>query len=210
MAHSKVGICNMALAILGADAIRAFDEKNKRARMADVFFDITRDYLLSVFDWPFARSIIQLQEVDTPDIEVPDWATVYNYPSDCRSPRDILPSGSRTRWEVIGNYILVEPARSLESERHLKYTKSEVDTSMYSDTFVNLLALSLAVRMCMPITQDKVLAKELKDQLRIEQLNAWESDANMGNDYRAHDEDPNNDTFVNPEGWWEDDELRIK
>ena len=52
---SKIGICNLALAHLGADSIRSFEETNKRARMADVFFDQVRDYLLSKFDWPFFR-----------------------------------------------------------------------------------------------------------------------------------------------------------
>ena len=41
------------------------------------------------------------------------------------------------------------------------------------------------------------------DQFNIEQANAWESDANIGEDYREPDELPENDTFVNVDGFYD-------
>lgn len=200
MGYSKIGICNVALALLGAAPIRDFNESNKRARMADVFFDRTRNYLLSKFDWPFARKYEQLQQLaDTGTMTVPEGMYPYKLPSDCLNPRDLAPPGSHDPWLVMGNVLYCEKT----SDVFLFYTQKSVDPSLYSDTFADLLALAMAVKMCPAITQDKALTKVLKDQLREEQRDAWESDANIGNTYREYDEDPNNDTFVNPDGYTE-------
>lgn len=208
MAVSKIEICNVALAMLGADAIRSFDEKNKRARMSDVFFDFTRDYLLTKFDWPFAKRFVKLQPLDdtvtiggiTTDRVVPDGMYPYQLPADCHTPRDMHPPGSKDPWDVMEDvfYCKVEPTE--ESAVYLYYTSAQIDVSKYSRTFNNLLALGLALKMCPAITQDKQLTAALGEQFAIEQQNAWESDANIGNMYREHDEDPNNDSFVYPDG----------
>lgn len=203
MSVSKIEICNIALAMLGADAIRSFDEKNKRARMADVFFDFTRDYLLSKFDWPFAKKFVELKPMDDTQVireDVPEGMFRYKLPSDCHTPRDLSPKGSKDMWFIMGSamYCSIDPDSG--SKVYLYYTRQELDTAKYSPTFSNLLALGLAVKMCAPVTQDKQLQTALQDQFRIEQANAWESDANIGNEYREFDEDPNNDSFVYPDG----------
>lgn len=213
MAISKIDVCNLALASLGADAIRSFDEHNKRSRMASNFFNSTRDYLLSKFDWPFARKYAKLEEVDsiTAEIDVPEGFTIFGIPSDCRTPRDILPEGSKTPWSVVGLYIMIPTGFSsnYSGNVYLKYTHQALNTLIYSDTFSNLLALGIAVRMAPAITQDKTLTNILYEQYAREQLEVWESDANIGNAYRMHDEDPNNDKFVYPDGHLDlDDESR--
>lgn len=200
MAYSKVAIANLALATLGADAIRSFDEKNKRARMSSNFFDSTRDYLLAKFDWPFARGFKKLNEVDMMDIDVPAGMKVYQLPNDCRTPRDLWPPGSKTPWRIAADRLYTPTTGTI----YLYYTVQEVNTALFTDTFVSLLALGMAVRMAPAITQDKNLSKILYEQYQTEQLESWESDANIGEDYRSPDEDPNNDTFVYPDGYWHD------
>lgn len=196
---SKIEICNVALAMLGADSIRSFDENNKRARMADVFFDFTRDYLLSKFDWPFARKFAKLQPLSTDEMTVPEGKQPYQLPNDCHTPRDIHPPGSKDPWSVMGK-VLYCNTLSGEGDVFLYYTAASLEVSQYPHTFNNLLALGIAVKMCAAITQDKALQSALTDQFGVEQVNAWESEANVGEDYRMHDEDPNNDSFVYPDG----------
>jgi len=201
MSVSKIGICNIALAHLGAGAIRSFDENNKRARMSEVFFASVRDYLLSKFDWPFARKFKWLQPLNLPEAEqVPNFFA-YQLPNDCRTPRDIHPPGSKDPWEVMGNRLFCKIDPSSGEVAGLYYTVQEVDTTKYSDTFITLLALLLAIRIAPSITQDKELTKTLFAQYDREYRDAWESDANIGNLYREFDEDPNNDTFVSPDGY---------
>ena len=194
MAYSEIAISNMALAMLGADSIRSFDEKNKRSRMCKRFYDSTRDYMLSKFDWPFARAFKNLKQLDLSDEDVPINEKAFQLPPDCRTPRDVHPPGSSTNWRIVSNRLYTE----LDSIG-LYYTKKEVNSSLFSDTFINALASGLAVRLCVPITQDKALVKTIYQVHRQDLLDAQESDANIGNDYRTFDEDPENDSFVTGE-----------
>lgn len=208
MASSKIGICNLALAHIGAESIRSLDETNKRARMADVFYDSSRDYLLSKFDWPFARAVMNLQQAVIPDDQALPNLYPYVIPSDCKTPRELWPAGSKNYWEVLGDFIYCRIPSASETPVILIYTKQVTDSTKFTDTFRTVLALLIAVRMAPSITQDKALTNALFSQYMAERNDAHESDANIGNTYREYDEDPNNDTFVYPDGriaeedWW--------
>jgi len=206
MATSKVDICNVSLAMLGADSIRTLTENNKRARMASAFFDFTRDYILAKVDWSFARKYVQLQPLDQDDYTVPDNLYVYSLPSDCHVVRDMHPPGSKDKWHVMGRLFYCESDTG--TDVYIYYTAKITDITIYSSAFNNLLALGLAVKMGPALTQDKQLVGTLQEQFMVEQVNAWETDANIGNQYRAFDEDPNNDTFVYPDGYSELDSYR--
>ena len=166
MAISKIQICNLTLASLGEDSIRSFDENNKRARLCDVFYDITRDFLLSKFDWPFARTFRNLNEVLV-EFDVPDGVSVYQLPTDCETPRDIHPIGSRRHWYVQGNKLYVKTSDG--TGVGLYYTRKETNQALFTATFSNLLAVGLSVRLCAPITQDKKLARDLLQQYNMMQ-----------------------------------------
>ena len=164
--------------------------------MCDAFYDYTRDYLLSKFDWTFARKLQKLNEVvlTTP---VPSGTYAYELPNDCKVPRDVHPLGSRESWLVMGNqlYCKIPP----ETGVYLYYTYLQTDTSTYPETFSNLLSLGLAARICAPITQDKKLAKLMYEMYQTEILEVMEVDSNIGNVQPANDNNPDADSFVNPE-----------
>jgi len=195
--NSKISICNIALAMLGEDGIRSFDEVNKRARMCDIFYDSAVSYLMAKFDWPFARRYKSLKQVDLDDL--PEGINAFQIPADCRTPRDINEPGSKDQWEVFGDYIYT-PVDIV----NLYYTTNDVSVTRFSDTFVSILALGIAVRMGPSITQDKALVKVLYERFTGEVREAHETDANIGNTYREFNEDPNNDSFVYPDGFLED------
>ena len=208
---SKIAICNTALGMLGASPIRAFDEDSKRARACDVMYETVRKYLLAKFDWPFARTYAKLQAVDVegpPEIIVPSGYVMYQLPADCITPRDIAPLGSKDVWQVLGNTILVK-STTTDVTYYLYYTKDESKATFFSSTFESLLATALAVKLGPAITQDKALVRELKDQYRLETIEAWESDANIGTKTHMYDNDPDNSTFVYPGGVVEDTDGRL-
>ena len=205
--YSEVDICNMALAMIGAEFIRSMDENNKRARACYILYPLTRDYLLTRMDWPFARKLALLQPLaDTRQVRVhnpyaeaqvpPGW-TAYLLPNDCLAPRDLYPPGSSDKWDQYQNMIFAK--QTPEVEPKLTYTAYTENTALFSMTFVNLLALGLAAKMAANIAQDKALASSLINQWLGEQQIAFADDANIGNDYRAHDEMPEMDTFVHPD-----------
>jgi len=195
MSYSPVSISNLALATIGETAIRDFNEDNKRARMCQTFFVPTRDYLLSKFDWPFARKFAKLNVAILPEDARIEGYSYYGLPQDYLVARDLHPRNGRNSWEIMGEYLV-----TFQPVQGLYYTSQISDTARFSDGFVNLLALGMSVRLAPVLTSDKALAKALYTQYQREQVNTWESEANVGNAYRHPDNDPNLDTFVNVEG----------
>lgn len=197
MAHSKVSICNQALGILCITGITALTKANKQERACEALYDGARTYLLSKFDWPFAKKFVSINEVDTTDMDVPANFRVFELPNDCLNPRDLYPEGGQDTWTIMGNQLYTTKA---DDSLYLYYTANIVDTNLFSEAFVNLLAQYMAVKLCPSLTQDKKLAAQLAEQFRNEQHEAWESDANAGNIYKRYDNTPDNDTFVSPGG----------
>lgn len=199
--HSKVSICNLSLALLGAHAIRNFDETNKRARMADALYESQKDYLLTKFDWGFARKFRKLNQQDLPEDQVPDGMYPYLLPSDCRIVRDVYPRGTRDKWYVMERHIYssIDSQNTNNDRISIFYTSNSTPVTHFSDTFVDILALGLAIKMGPAITQDKALVRALSELYKMEYPEAIEPDANQDNYYREPDEDPNYDSFVNPD-----------
>ena len=205
--YSAVDICNLALAQVGAAPIRSFTENNKRARMCNIFYPMIRDYLLSRYDWPFARKMVPLQALSELPTrigqnvsikgEIPEGWYAYKLPNDCIRPLELHPPGSREKWDQFQDMFLCKKAP--EEEPKLYYTSQVTNTTQFSMTFVELLALGIAVKLAQPIAQDKQLTQTLFNQWQTEQTQLYGTDANVGEDYRHSDEMPDLDTFVNPD-----------
>jgi hypothetical protein len=193
MAYSKIKICNMALAALGADSIRSFSESNKRSKQCEVFYELVREYLLFKFDWGFARGFKKLQRLE--DVDTPVGTYAYALPADCKIVRDLYPRGSKQWWDILNNAFICRITESVQ----IYYTRKEESPARFSDAFAYLAALLLAVKLAPSITRSSSTTKALYEQYLREEADAWESDASQGNDYRPADEDPNRDTFVFPD-----------
>lgn len=196
MAQSKVAICNLALAALGADPIRDFDENNKRARQCDVFYDTVRDRLLSKHDWSFARNVKKLMMLVQEDFVVPDGEYVYQLPADCKKPRDVTPFGQHAYWRVQADRLYCQQTGT---NVFLKYTRLEDNVDVFTDEFIEVLYLNLAVAVGPSIVSNWKLISELKQQAKM----AWDEniviDSDIGSEYRHYDETPESDTFVTPD-----------
>jgi len=193
--YSEVEICNIALHAIGAEAIKSLDEDKKAARACTTFYKITRDYLLSAFDWSFARKYKALTVIATPVDEVPEGYFVYQIPEDCEIVRKLWPYQQRDRWEVMGDKLW----SIREEEVGLFYTAQNINTHLFSTAFSNLLAIAISVRLAPILAQDESLAGKLFEQFLVQQAEAYAIDANASNDYRALEETPDYDTFVNPD-----------
>ncbi len=200
MIQSKVGICNQALAAIGEDAIRDLTDGNVRARMCDVFYDTTRNYLLSQFDWPFARKQMKLTQLAVPQDWTPEGIYAYSLPSDCHQPLDLFPEGSMQNFEIRGQelYCSVDSTQSTIPVV-LIYTRYEENPTKFSAQFANLLSIALAVRICPSISQDKELVKTLFGQYEMITKEAWGTDANIGNKHLHNNDNPALDSFVDPD-----------
>ena len=200
MINSKISICNLALAAIGEDAIRDFDEGNKRARMCDVFYESTRDYVLAQFAWPFARRQTELKQLTTSVNWHPDGTYVYSLPVECHQPLDLWPEGSMTNWEVSGTELTCRLDNvDADDTVVLIYTGKEMNPTKFSSQFIYLLSIALAVRICPSLTQDKELTKTVFQQYEMGKTEAWGTDAAIGNKQLHNDENPAFDSFVDPD-----------
>ena len=189
---SEIDICNLALVAIGAEQIRDFTGANKRERVCETMYSHVRDKLLAGYDWSFARVIASLRE--TVGAEANEYGTGYDVPNDCLRAIDILPLGRGQRWERIGASIFTSVP-----EPKLRYTKRETNTGLYTMAFVDALSLQLAVAIAPTIRQNDKYEARLEQRATAALMLAQEEDAGQGEDYRHPDNDPNNDSFVNPD-----------
>jgi len=179
--------------MLGAKSIRSFDEDNTRARLCDVFYDHVKWYCLTKFDWSCARAFAILKE--NINVEVPEGLHAYALPANCAAVRDLAPRGSRDKWEVIGTSLFCFKV----SEVGIYYTRKDVAESQFTAPLTNLISLGLAVRLAPTVAKDKAITDALFKQYKVQLSDDWETDANIGTFYPEPDNNPNLDTFVNPD-----------
>lgn len=191
--YSETEIVNLALSMLGADSIRSFDEKNKRARLSKNLFNFSRDHILSQIEWTFANGYKELLEVVL-DTDVPTGLKPYQLPEDCIVPNDIDPKGSETYWEVKGSILY-----TAKSPVKLYYTKKIVNSEFFSITFVNVLASYLAYRLAPAISQNPKLTAQMRDSYMLAIQESYGVETAKESTYKQPDAQYNNDTFNYPD-----------
>lgn len=195
MKYSDVEICNIALATVGSDAIDDLGVNHKKNRMCSAFYSFTRDYLLTSFDWSFARKFQMLVASDLDASMIPPGMCAYELPADLEIVRSLYPFREREKWEIFGDKLFTPR----EENAGVYYTRADITSYEFSTAFSNLLAIGIAVRLAASIVQDEALAATLYAQYMQDMNNCMAIDANANNNYRSYDETPENDTFVRPD-----------
>ena len=158
-------ICNMALGRLGAKRINDYDDASDtkpEAIQCRLHYEQTRDALIRSHWWRFARARATLSANATdPDFE-------YDYAYDL--PVDFLrmkkPYEAYGVTELLYTYSLEgKQLLSNETSMDIKYIKKVTDPNQFDPLFIEVLVLQLALKMVMPLTQDKVLRRELHEEL---------------------------------------------
>ena len=167
---SEVRICRMALSHVGADtSIESITEDSPEAKQCNVWYTFSRKQTLAVFDWNFAR---KRQTLATHSEAPPaNWAYRYQYPSDCVKLR-FLPNPAGPKADAIP--FEVELSSDGETKTILTnldcagavYTFDLVSTFLFSEMFVEMFSLALASHICIPITTDRGLKKDILDEFR--------------------------------------------
>lgn len=152
---SQVEICNMALTLIGANTITAMDDDNDRARIADRFFDDTRDTVLRAHPWGFAK----VRDSLTPDVDTPDWKYAYQFtlPADpyCLRVLELDEDyPGQIAYSVEGRKLLTD-----EATISLLYISRVITTGNFDALFVEALVAALAGKFAMALTRDESLVK---------------------------------------------------
>lgn len=193
---SEVDIYNQSLAMIGQEPIRSLSESNRRAGMGKAMYPAARDYLLTKYFWGFAITIEALAQLDE---EHPE-GYVYAYPLNCLAPKALVPKGDPPyRWWRQKDRIIVPDldASQLPRPIYLKFVERETQPSHFSQEFIEVLAVDIASRICMPLTQDAKLTALLVQDARTLKMECAADEANNDENYQPATGE--GDTFINVE-----------
>lgn len=149
---SKVDICNSALAKLGCDRINSLTDDNVRAKLCNDRYEIIKKEVLRSAPWKFALKRASLAKtVNTPAFE---YESEFQLPSDCLRPWETFPNN--ISWTQEQDKILAN-----EGELNIKYIY-EAPEAKFDASFVEVLALRLAMDLCYKLTNSTSREQELR------------------------------------------------
>lgn len=173
----KVSLCNMALSRVKAGSIDDFNESSPQAVQCRIFYDVTRDLLLTKFSWGFAKVTRALSDTGVTPTE---WLYQYDYPNDCLRLHYIIPPNSgknivtgtgiatpRIDYEPIpfevgrgdsGSRVILTDYKSA----NVSYTRKVDDERLFDPLFYQCLAWLLAAEVAIPLGGDS--GKRYRDQ----------------------------------------------
>lgn len=153
MAITVVGICNDALAEIGAEFISSIDQDDKRAAICKRIYPIVRNYVLIAHPWVFAQKRVALAAIDEDVVFGYDYQ--YQLPSDCLRVTEV---DGDIEYKVEGDRLLTN-----ESSMNIRYTREITDTSKYTSNFAFAVSYLLGAKICYPITGSRELMKDMRD-----------------------------------------------
>lgn len=159
---TDVEICNEALAyIKHSKLIQSLNESGSAASYCNLFFDKTRNLLLSKYAWLFAQTQDYMALYGTPPL---GWSYQYALPDNCvrplyiknsdsDDPKDKIPFERRLSDDKTTQVIVTN-----KEQANLVYTYKISNISAYPDYFTNALSFLLAIKLASPLSKkDNIL-----------------------------------------------------
>ena len=156
---SKVSISNMALSRIGVDIITSFTENSQQARLCNLLFNQSLDFLLQLYPWNFALVKTTLAQVTTPP--------VYNYDHAYQLPTSpyclqVVEVDGGYNYKIEGRLLLID-----EDTVNITYIKRVVDMNELSALFTETLVFYLASQLCLPLTNNKGMSDDLLNKYQM-------------------------------------------
>ncbi len=164
MAETKTTISNMALDRIAVKTISDFDsDTGNPAVKVRIHYDQTRKAVLESFPWAFAGSRKTLTEpADSPAF---GWDNQFSLPQDYLIfRRDDSIDGSlaiNDRWEIEGEFVY-----SNDASIQLVYTVDFEDPDKFDSLFIEVLVLTLAIKLLYPLAGTSPITIGLHDELK--------------------------------------------
>jgi hypothetical protein len=171
---SVVEIANMALSLIGsANRITTLDGNgSEENRQCFLHYEPARDALLRSHAWNFAVTRVKLTTTaaGTPPFGYANW---FALPADCL--RVLYVNEDAYEYKVEGGKVLTD-----STPVDLVYVKKVTDAALFDSQFVQLLALALAVRISVKLSDNANLKESLKADFRDMIRDARTFDAQEG------------------------------
>lgn len=155
-----INIANRALLKLGVNAISSPDEESARAETIRNIYNDCVDYLLSQYDFRFARKQMQLPKLDK--------EVVFGYRNAYQLPTDfvrLINMKERTRYALLSDSIVAN-----SDTMTITYVFKNYDPKTYSPLFRELLTVRLAFELSPYIKEDKQFTQQMYQE-EIDKIN---------------------------------------
>lgn len=161
---TETEIANRALTRLGQAFITSLSQQQSiEARIVTLFYTSTREELLSRFNWSFAIERIALASLSG---NLTDFSYKYALPNNYLKVINLIDSTDYSdledSWRIEGKYIYTDL-----SPTYIKYVKNITDSTELPSQFVEAFILRLAMKMCMKLTQDRSLFKDITGEFAL-------------------------------------------
>lgn len=175
---TAIDICNRALSRLGIDApIGDLEEDSKESRLCALWYEHSRDTLLELHSWPFAKRFIDLNLLAS--VEPTDWSYAYSLPASVLAVRGLW-AGARqpsdeTRLEYEVQNDAAGTGRILVTDDEaavLMYTRRVENPNLFSPLFIDALVWGLASDLAMPMKVDAQMAQMARAAYELAQRKA--------------------------------------
>lgn len=177
---SVVGICNLALTRIGAQTIAALTEASPAARACVTLYEPTRDSMLRLSPWRWARrrTVLALDEIR----QSTEWSYIYAVPSDCLRPLYIeAQSGLSDEFYLKSDLVYARPGTVPGAYRRFEmredgrlytsvdnavliYTAKITDPTQFDPLFVEALSWRLGMDLAMALKSDSRKRQEVREE----------------------------------------------
>ena len=156
------GICNAALAKIGAARITALDEGSKNASLCADLYARCRDDLLRAHAWNFAMARAKLARLS----ETPAFGFEYAYALPAGWLRCVSAQGQERGGSELIYRIEADRLLSDAEAVYLRYVRRIEDANLMKADFREALACLLARELALPIAQSNTLEEKLEARFR--------------------------------------------
>lgn len=185
---SQQGIYNLALGLLGAEAIASTASGSTEEIACDNNWSNSLDATLAAMPWSFASKRVELsQDSETPAF---GWSYQYPLPADCVEPR-VINEDFDLKWIVEGRDILID-----EGEVNLVYTYRVANTGLFPSLFIDALAARLAADIAPAVTRDWTMQQKMMQLFDFRITAAQDIDASRGSAEQRDDTDVDNFSWI--------------
>lgn len=174
MAITDVGICNSALAKVGAQRILSLNDNSVPAKVCKEQYEKVRDELLYSHPWNFAMGRATLAPSVTPPVF--DWSNQFPLPTDAlRVVGSDLPRGEK--WRVEGRMFMANT-----DAVSILFIRKVTDASQFTPGFAEVLASKLASDICYSLVQSVQLKATLEEEYerKLRTARSYDAQESMG------------------------------
>lgn len=179
MITSEIDICNMALDFCNCRNITSLEEGTKESKKCSAWYDIVRKSLLTNLNASFAIKRAKLVE-DANYIEVFGYKKAYSLPRDVLQVLNVNDPLGDELYQVEADNRLY--CNDDIKDVYIRYLADIKDVTKFDSDFVELLALKLAEKICVSLTEDEAKSNWIK---QLAQQKYIETSTKYGNDNRV-------------------------